>query len=368
MKICYINNTLDESTGQGRLAFEMVKGAIDNGIEVTALVRESSGLSYEKVLLGSPKTILKNYFKIRNVLKECDIIHAFDGWVSSVAGFWCSVGLKKKLVVTGVGSATVKPLYSPIKRFLLSKSYQGADSFVAISRYTAQEVKKIVPGLDVEIINPGVTIPAAHNCDPNTTKEIEKLKPYILSVGTLKERKGYKFSVPAFIELKKKMPDLNYVVVVNNRLDKPYTSSMIKFINNHNQDNKIRVLNHISQECLDELYRHAELFMLLPQNDNFDFEGFGMVFTEAAVWGVPSISTLGNGSEDAVLDQKTGLLIPQGEIKMAVAAAEKILFNKELRNSLGQNALGYARGLSWDSMVQKYLSIYSKISNQHEKV
>lgn len=56
------------------------------------------------------------------------------------------------------------------------------------------------------------------------------------------------------------------------------------------------------------LYRSADIFMLLSE-----FEGFGLVFAEAASAGVPSICSDAGGASYVVEHGRTGWLVPDGE-------------------------------------------------------
>ena len=73
----------------------------------------------------------------------------------------------------------------------------------------------------------------------------------------------------------------------------------------------IEFFNRLSDEALSDLYRRAKLFILTSINEDHHFEGFGLVFLEAAAAALPVIGTFGNGIEDAVKDCYNGFLVPQ---------------------------------------------------------
>jgi glycosyltransferase involved in cell wall biosynthesis len=67
-------------------------------------------------------------------------------------------------------------------------------------------------------------------------------------------------------------------------------------------------------------------------------EGFGLVYVEAAFHGVPSVGTRVGGVPDAVHDERTGLLVPVGDVAALARALERLQADPELRRRLGDAA------------------------------
>lgn len=70
-------------------------------------------------------------------------------------------------------------------------------------------------------------------------------------------------------------------------------------------------------------------------------EGFGMGVVEAEAMGVPAIVTNIPGPTDAVLDGKTGLIVEKKNVNDLFAAMEKLMTDKDLRNSCSECARVY---------------------------
>ncbi len=59
-------------------------------------------------------------------------------------------------------------------------------------------------------------------------------------------------------------------------------------------------------------YNLADLFVLVSRRTSIgDVEGFGIVVTEAALCGTPSVVSRNSGLEETVIDRKTGLIVDQ---------------------------------------------------------
>jgi len=65
----------------------------------------------------------------------------------------------------------------------------------------------------------------------------------------------------------------------------------------------------VPQEELDVFYKTAGLFVLLSVHEGGHYEGYPLVFHEAAMWGVPTIGTYDCGAEDAIKHGETGFLV-----------------------------------------------------------
>jgi phosphatidylinositol alpha-1,6-mannosyltransferase len=343
MRICYLNHDTSSYTGAGRFysAFSeaMKKEFPDTAIEV---------LTSENILYPNKLKLLLALPVIRKIIKRCDVVHALDGWPYGVVAILASLGLRKKVIITAIGTGAVKPLYSWWKRPIMKWAYRKADKVVAVSNNTKREIQKFIPDLKIEVINHGVDSEKFQiiNSKLQINFKIQKLKPYILSVGAWKPRKGFDYSIAAFREVKKKFPSLNYVILSNVSEDIKKTYPDIKFLSN------------LSEEELIALYKNAELFILLPQDDKKDIEGFGLVFLEAAAAGLPVIATKETSAEDAVLDGKNGILVPPRDHKEAAAALTKILSDKKLRQAMSEESLKFAKKMSWQKAARAYNFLY----------
>jgi len=89
------------------------------------------------------------------------------------------------------------------------------------------------------------------------------------------------------------------------------------------------------------------------------FEGFGLVFLEAAAAGLPVIGTLGNGIEDAVKDYYNGLLVPQNDSQKTADAIIKILSDDILGLNLRKNSIEWVKNFDWKKIITSYIEIYN---------
>jgi glycosyltransferase involved in cell wall biosynthesis len=89
----------------------------------------------------------------------------------------------------------------------------------------------------------------------------------------------------------------------------------------------------VTGEELCRLYE-GSLFVVVPSLS----EPFGMTALEAALAGKPSVVTELGGTKEFVLDQETGFVVNPRKTKNFASAMEMLLYNRDLRRSMGERA------------------------------
>ncbi|PIR70036.1 MAG: hypothetical protein COU46_03690 [Candidatus Niyogibacteria bacterium CG10_big_fil_rev_8_21_14_0_10_42_19] len=361
MKICFLAHNLKENNGGGVLSLRLVEG-IKNKLrcEAVCLTSENSGKSFEKPILYNNKLrLFYNFFRIRKIIKGCDIVHALDIYPYAMIGAIASLGLKKKFIITAVGSGALVYLYRPFYSRLIERVYRRADKVIAISNYTKREILNKIPDIKIEVINPGTDLSDKAQSSPR--EDYKDLKPYILSVGALRARKGYYNSIQYFSKISKVFPNLKYVIVGKSYNDK-YSQKLKDLISANGLDGKILIFDNINtREELYSFYKNAELFCLLSKKIGYDVEGFGIVFLEAASFGLPVIGSKNCGAEDAISDGANGYLVDFNNKDNFADAVVKILKDKELKKKMSESSLVFVKNFSWDKKITEYIRIYREL-------
>ena len=88
-------------------------------------------------------------------------------------------------------------------------------------------------------------------------------------------------------------------------------------------------------------------------------EGFPKVLMEAASLGLPVITTDVPGCRDAVIHNKTGLLVPHKDSKKLAFAIKKLFLNRELQREMGLNNRKIAvKKFDIRSIVSQIIKLY----------
>jgi len=179
----------------------------------------------------------------------------------------------------------------------------------------------------------------------------ERNEGYALFVGSIDKRKNIKRVCESFKILKTRGIDIPLKVVgegpLKEKLEKDY-----KFI---------EFLGRKSGKDLIELYKKCKFFVL-PSTA----EGFGLVWLEAMSCGKPVIASNVGAGPDLVMDRNMGRLIKDTssiqEITNSIESLNKQINQKKINYKKIRNFV--EKNYSWDSIADKYLKIFNKISKE----
>jgi phosphatidyl-myo-inositol dimannoside synthase len=140
--------------------------------------------------------------------------------------------------------------------------------------------------------------------------------------------------------------------------DRRYADSLRQQIADLRLEQHVTLEGRVSDEQLKKLYRDATVFALTPVNTGVAFEGFGLAYLEAGAHGLPVIGSLGCGAEDAIVDGKTGYLVPQEAPDEIAARVRSLLLDPEGARSLGKRGREHAHSFAWERVAESYLDVY----------
>ena len=110
-----------------------------------------------------------------------------------------------------------------------------------------------------------------------------------------------------------------------------------------------------NRDSIIELFQQADVFASPADHEN----GVANVYVEAMACGCPVIAGNTGGSPEAVIDGKTGFLVPPRDVQALTNAIEKILSDDKLRNAMKESARAHVEGyFAREKYVQRVLSAY----------
>jgi len=94
-------------------------------------------------------------------------------------------------------------------------------------------------------------------------------------------------------------------------------------------------------------------------------EGFGVVAIEAQALGVPVITTDIPGPRDAIINGKTGILIPTADEESLMAAMHKLKNDQDLLKTMGNKGILFVRenfeqGMFWKKVLKHRMSLLTR--------
>jgi len=125
------------------------------------------------------------------------------------------------------------------------------------------------------------------------------------------------------------------------------------------QNARVEYLGHVNDVV--SLFCRSHIIVL----PSYYGEGLPKVLIEAAAIGRPIVTTDHPGCRDAIIENKTGLLVPAHDAKALADALLVLCENKRMRHQMGSDARKYAiREFDINTVIQKHIKIYNLMINK----
>ncbi|MFT4274115.1 MAG: glycosyltransferase family 4 protein [Pantoea sp.] len=169
----------------------------------------------------------------------------------------------------------------------------------------------------------------------------------ILTVGRLDERKGFDHVINAIGLLPGEIREnIRYTIIGNGTDEFKGKLENLAKINNVS----LSILSGVNDEELQELYIKHKVFILAAKKSDKKVEGFGLVFLEAAKYGLPSIATDVGAISEVVKDNYTGLVVKEN-VQDISEAIYKVYNSRELLVAFSHNCIKEVPNFSWEKLA-----------------
>lgn len=349
------------------ITFEYAKRLVKDGHEVTWFCRAFKGGKNEEMVDGVKiirrgnvlSTYLEGYRYYRSLLEKPSLVIDMLNTIAWQTPLYVREPAKAVQYVNQLAKEVfdynLRPPLSWIGKFVESFQLIPYHNFPVVTYaqstvddlaawgYNRQKIQTFRLGLDHERYQPG--------------KKADY--PLFLQVSRMVAMKRPDLTVQAFAEVVKKYPKARLALVgtgpfkekINQLVAQlSLTQSVlmpdkdILFFERHTGDQKVKLM----QEAWCFVHPSVK-------------EGWGMVLTEAAACGTPSIATAVTGQVDAIKDGETGLLLPKNPSSTELAQAMiKMIEEPALRERLSRNCLTWAAEFDWNTSYQSFKAAIKK--------
>lgn len=337
MKIVYIVKVFPKLSET--FVIDQITYLIDLGHQVNILAEKNSGeylesAHFERYNLGSKTT----YFtkcksapgfelteELIEIISEADVLHAhFANSPAQHAKALSEIAGTPYVITAHAYDIFIQPDVVQLK-----KLFKGAFRVLTISEYNRQYLIELVGNCiaeKIEIIHCGVDLEKFMS----VTKQPEQTLR-VLVCGRLVEKKGIEYAIRAMSSLRKDYNlKLNIIGtgLLQVRLEKLVAQLKLESV--------VEFLGDISHDEVARHMRDSDLFVLpcVTAADG-DREGIPVVLLEAQASETPVISTLHSGIPEGVINENTGLLIPERDVDQLAGAMSRLLANPKLRKEMG---------------------------------
>ncbi|WP_363466220.1 glycosyltransferase family 4 protein [Halogeometricum borinquense] len=264
---------------------------------------------------------------------DADVVHAHN--YHSFPLFFAALGIgDRRFVVTphyhgGSADSTRDKLlsaYHPVGRWAVRR----ADAVVAVSKW---ERKQLATDFDVDatVIPNGLDVDRFTSADP-----VERDRPYILTVGRLKEYKGVQHAIRALSEL----PAYDLLVAGSGS----YSDELKRIARQEGVEDRVEFLGYVDDEELPGLYAGADAYVTLSE-----FEAYGMTVAEALAAGTPCVVREAGALVDWVSRENC----------VGVSAPRPSVVQKAIREATAGETRTQQLP-TWDAVVEDLLRYYTE--------
>lgn len=352
--------------GVEKFVLEISKSLIEKGHEITVVCANSNKVKekeeYEKIKIYRLSSI--NWIEGFPIIYSKKIIaeelqkEKFDVVITNTRFFHTSlIGGKfaKKKRIPWIhfehGSTFVQTknpliwLGSRMYDYTLGKwIFKNADKIVSPSERSKHFVKKLM-NRDIKVIRYGID-----------TKNIKKIRPKkeiknLIYVGRLTYGKGIQDLLVAFSQLRNKK--LNLTIVG----DGPFRKNLEMLSKKLNIAKRVKFVGNKDKKEVMKFYSNSDIFI----NPSYS-EGLPNTVIEAGATGLAVIATDVGGTEEIIINKKTGLLIKEKDPKEIKKAIEFMLNNPQERISYQKNIQEQIKkNFDWKEVVSNWENLLKNI-------
>lgn len=323
---------------------------------------DASGGAMKKVLpVGKMARRFKSLWRVWGVTKNlaADGVQVYHGLSNELPLNIRSVspGVKSVVTVHDIIFRRLPGCYPLIDRniydFKFRRACRNADHIIAVSECTKRDIVKdygVSPD-KVSVIYQGCDPLFSQSATPGRVAEVKAKyalpEKFIVSVGTIEERKNLLSVVKALV----KLDDDIHLVAVGRRTK--YTALVDKFVADNNLGHRVHLLHNVAYLDLPVIYQCAAVFAYMSL-----YEGFGIPLLEALNSRVPVVAATGSCLEEA--GGPGSLYVPPFDSD-AIAETVRCAMLPDVKEKMVAEGLLWASNFSMEQFAQQTMMCYNKV-------
>jgi glycosyltransferase involved in cell wall biosynthesis len=237
-------------------------------------------------------------------------------------------------------------LLTPIKSYLYNKTLEQADKIIVVHEELKKDLSKDHPKSKIEVIPLGVDLDYFDFVKRKQTNEL-------ISVGALRERKGFKYLIRAMDQV----VEMNNNVVLNIFGEGPRRQYLEKKISELGLDKNVVLHGRVTQDKLKQYLRSAVCFIHPTLS-----EGYPHVRLEAMASGCPVIGTNVTGAEEMITHNENGYIVNKANSDQIARHIQKLLNNFGTVEKFSKKGREYVENNhDYDQIGQQYRKVYNEL-------
>lgn len=213
---------------------------------------------------------------------------------------------------------------------------------VAVSQSTRDDlIERGLSGDDIVVIPNGIDV---DHYTPGPREE-RAARPTLLFLGRLKKYKRVDLVLEAVAELARRGMDVELIVGGAGDQEVPLKElAQTLGIEEH-----VRFPGFVADPVKLELLRTSWIHVLTSHK-----EGWGISNLEAGACATPTVASDAPGLRESVVNGRTGILVPHGDVPALVQAISTLIADPDLRFTMGSAARDFAERYSWLASAEAF--------------
>lgn len=176
---------------------------------------------------------------------------------------------------------------------------------------------------------------------------IKSEHPTLLVLGRIAPVKRIEHAIDAYTLARKNIPSLKLVII--GKTDKTYACYAEYITRKINNDPNITLIKNATEQEKHMWLQTSHLLIMTSKK-----EGYGIAILEAGVCGTPAIGYCVSGIQDAILDGKTGIIVPEEHPDPLAERIVSLLQKPEMYRMMQKHAFNHASVHTKDDTIYAF--------------
>ena len=295
--------------------------------------------SKSRFIFGS-RTHLREINQIINQHNIEIILHASSNPQFYLVNKLKNFGLKQYMIIHGAEFNVIDSI--PIVKKIFRRSLESLEKIFTVSYFTGRKLQEIT-STEIVLMGAGVE-------KNEYQKEFNENEKLIVGVSSrFVSRKKIDWVIDSLNDLQMDGYDVTLNIFGYGKLEK-YLKKLSDI-----SSQEVNFYSDDDENALDGFYKDLDLFVMPAKSRFFgrEYEGLGLVYLEAASYGLPVLVGSSGGAFETIIPGKTGFIV--GSRNEIYDAIKYFYENKDMIKEFGSNSkLFVEENFSWESVVEKF--------------
>ena len=200
--------------------------------------------------------------------------------------------------------------------------------------------------------NLAISVGVDENKIKDVKKKLEGRTPKLITVARFDKRKNHEKIIMALRNLKEIYPNIIYICIGQGE----NIYNLKKLITELKLQDQVIFPKNLTKDEKNSYLKCSDVFVMPSITYKKSVEGFGIVYVEAAQFGVPSIGGKDGGAADAIDHDQTGYICDGNSLDDVYQSISNILENNKYK-VFGKKAEEISKKFYWSEIIKNYLEI-----------